>query len=108
MPRQGVFDKYIVTTERIVHTKSLADRRCRRPEVIDFLVCDKRLDLILNLIRQLEAFPREHFHPVVLEWVMGRRDHHPSISPQTTGEESNAWGRYGSDEKHIYPHRADA
>src|SRR5262245_8838748 len=108
LTRERALREDVVATDRVVDPEGLADLLARRPQGIDGTRHHEALDLRLVLVGQLEPRAAEELDAVVLERVVGRRDHHARVCPQRAREERDARGGQRPDEQHVDPHRADA
>jgi len=66
--------------------------------MVNLFVKDQGLNLVLDFIQQLKAVTGENLNPIILERIMGSRDHDASIGTQAPSQERDPGGGNWTDE----------
>ena len=68
----------------------------------------QRLDLALDVVRELEAVRAEELDAVVLERVVRGRDHHAEIGPHRARQHGDGRRRHRAEQEHVHADRGEA
>ena len=99
--REGGLRRLDIPPRRILHARGAAEL-CRGREPAGQVGAHQPLDLRLGLVGQLEAVRAEQLDAVILERVVGGRDHHAQIGTQVARQHGDGRRRQRPHQHHIH------
>src|SRR5882757_223558 len=107
LARQRTLGEFDVAVMDAVDAAGAAEAGALRQMAVDRLV-EQLLDLLLDIVGQFEALRAEQLDAVVLEQVVGRRNHHAEISAHRLGQHRDRRRRDRAEQQHVHADRGKA
>ena len=105
--RQRALGEFDVAVMHAVDAAGAAEARALRELLVEGFV-EQLLDLLLDVVGQLEALRAEQLDAVVLEQIVGGRDHHAEIGAHRLGQHRDRRRRHRADQQHVHADRGEA